>query len=117
VQAVNHLKSQGSTVIITTHRPRLIGAVDNLLVLRNGAQVGFGPADDMINAVRNLQVVSQGGDKGTQADADDAVVKEGTNDQPIATEADDFSVQNQDNSVQAEDTSKPANPGNPGGKE
>ncbi len=117
VQAVNHLKSQGSTVIITTHRPRLIGAVDNLLVLRNGAQVGFGPADDMINAVRNLQVVSQGGDKGTQADAEDAVVKEGTHDQPIATEADDLSVQNQDDSVQAEDTSKPTNPGNPGGKE
>lgn len=117
VQAVNHLKSQGSTVIITTHRPRLIGAVDNLLVLRNGAQVGFGPADDMINAVRNLQVVSQGGDKGTQADAEDAAVKEGTHDQPIATEADDLSVQNQDDSVQAEDTSKPTNPGNPGGKE
>ena len=83
VQAVNYLKSQGSTVIITTHRPRLIGAVDNLLVLRNGAQVGFGPADDMINAVRNLQVVSQTTPKDNQQDSEDAIVKEGTNDAPI----------------------------------
>jgi ATP-binding cassette subfamily C exporter for protease/lipase len=82
VQAVAYLKSQGSTVIITTHRPRLIGAVDNLLVLRNGAQVGFGPADDMINAVRNLQVVAQQGGEAKPA-SEDAVVKEGTNDAPI----------------------------------
>jgi ATP-binding cassette subfamily C exporter for protease/lipase len=83
VQAVAYLKSQGSTVIITTHRPRLIGAVDNLLVLRNGAQVGFGPADDMINAVRNLQVVAQQGGEAKPA-SEDAVVREGTNDAPIA---------------------------------
>ena len=126
VQAVNFLKSQGSTIIITTHRPRLIGAVDNLLVLRNGAQVGFGPADDMINAVRNLQVVSQGGDKGDQADAEDALVKEGTNDQPISAETGDLSVQNQDEPAQAAETvekhkpsntDNPGNPSNPGGKE
>ena len=83
VQAVAYLKSQGCTVIITTHRPRLIGAVDNLLVLRNGAQVGFGPADDMINAVRNLQVVSQQGAEAKPA-SEDAVAKEGTNDAPVA---------------------------------
>jgi len=82
VQAVSYLKSQGSTVIITTHRPRLIGAVDNLLVLRNGAQVGFGPADDMINAVRNLQVVAQ--NNGEPKDAtQDAQMKEATNDAPV----------------------------------
>jgi PrtD family type I secretion system ABC transporter len=57
VQAVSFLKSQGSSIVMTTHRPRLVGVVDSLLVLRNGQQVGFGPAEDMINAVRNLQVV------------------------------------------------------------
>lgn len=57
VQAVDFFKSHGATVIITTHRPRLVGAVDKLLVLRSGQQVGFGPAQDMLNAVRNLQVV------------------------------------------------------------
>ena len=88
VQAVTYLKSQGSTIIITTHRPRLIGAVDNLLVLRNGAQVGFGPADDMINAVRNLQVVAQnqGDGKDGQPESEDAQIKEGTNDAPISNE-------------------------------
>ena len=125
VQAVNYLKSQGSTIIITTHRPRLIGAVDNLLVLRNGAQVGFGPADDMINAVRNLQVVSQGADKSAQSDVEDAVVKEGTNDQPVSTDGADVvdsanagdAVAASSDAPTAEVPSEPQNhPGNPGSK-
>lgn len=70
VQAVSYLKSQGSSVVMTTHRPRLVSVVDKLLVLRNGQQVGFGPADEMINAVRNLQVVppSQGKDQAQEND-------------------------------------------------
>ncbi|MBU3626742.1 type I secretion system permease/ATPase [Polynucleobacter sp. JS-Safj-400b-B2] len=80
VHAINYLKSQGSAVVITTHRPRLVGAADNLLVLRNGSQVGFGPADEMINAVRNLQVVS----KPKEADdSSNVALKTGTNDQAI----------------------------------
>jgi ABC-type protease/lipase transport system fused ATPase/permease subunit len=80
VHAINYLKSQGSAVVITTHRPRLVGAADNLLVLRNGSQVGFGPADEMINAVRNLQVVA----KPKEAeDAANPALKEGTNDNVI----------------------------------
>ena len=58
VQAVAYLKTQGSSIIMTTHRPRLVSVVDKLLVLRNGQQVGFGPAAEMINSVRNLQVVT-----------------------------------------------------------
>ena len=57
-QAIDTLKKNGSSVIITTHRPRLIGVVDKLLVLRHGRQVGFGSAEEMINAVRNLQAVT-----------------------------------------------------------
>ena len=79
VHAINYLKSQGSSVIITTHRPRLVGAADNLLVLRNGAQVGFGPAEDMINAVRNLQVVP----KDKAQTQDEVPLKEGTNDSVV----------------------------------
>ncbi len=82
VQAVEYLKSQGSTVIITTHRPRLIGAVDNLLVLRGGMQVGFGPADDMINAVRSLQVVAKTQAEGS-GDSQTEAVKEGTTDTSV----------------------------------
>ena len=84
--AITYLKSQGSSVIITTHRPRLVGVADNLLVLRNGQQVGFGPADEMINAVRNLQVVPGSKTDDATAGAEDVVMREATNDAPIATE-------------------------------
>jgi len=76
--AITHLKSKGSSVIITTHRPRLVSVADNLLVLRQGAQVGFGPAEEMINAVRNLQVVSKPETPNAQS-AEDATPKEATN--------------------------------------
>jgi ABC-type protease/lipase transport system fused ATPase/permease subunit len=85
VQAVSYLKTQGSSIVITTHRPRLVGVVDSLLVLRNGQQVGFGPAEDMINAVRNLQVVpaaeASSGSSVDEAEVDDrAATKDGTHD-------------------------------------
>jgi PrtD family type I secretion system ABC transporter len=89
VQAVGFLKTQGSAIVMTTHRPRLVSVVDSLLVLRNGQQVGFGPAEDMINAVRNLQVVSPGEGGVDAGDASieplDAEAKEGTNDAPAST--------------------------------
>jgi ABC-type protease/lipase transport system fused ATPase/permease subunit len=84
VHAINHLKSQGCAVVITTHRPRLVGAADNLLVLRNGVQVGFGPAEDMINAVRNLQVV---GKPRAVDDPQSAELKEGTTGSTISATA------------------------------
>ena len=87
VQAVSYLKSQGSAIVMTTHRPRLVSVVDNLLVLRNGRQVGFGPAEDMINAVRNLQVVNPGEAspmEGVEDEGQTAVMaKEATNDAPV----------------------------------
>ncbi|SNT11786.1 ATP-binding protein HasD [Noviherbaspirillum humi] len=55
VQALQTMKDNGACIIITTHRPRLVSVVDSLLVLRGGRQVGFGPAQGMLNAVRNLQ--------------------------------------------------------------
>lgn len=79
--AITYLKSKGSSIIITTHRPRLVSVADNLLVLRNGAQVGFGPAEEMINAVRNLQVVNKDQSASNSA-AEDVVAKEATNDAP-----------------------------------
>jgi len=86
-QAITYLKSQGSAVIITTHRPRLVSVADNLLVLRNGSQVGFGPADEMINAVRNLQVVAGSKPSDDNADAQEVVAKEATNDAPVSASA------------------------------
>jgi ATP-binding cassette subfamily C exporter for protease/lipase/ATP-binding cassette subfamily C protein EexD len=90
VQAVGFLKTQGSAIVMTTHRPRLVSVVDSLLVLRNGQQVGFGPAEEMINAVRNLQVVTPADGKpdlgavGEDGAIDEASPKEATNDKPAA---------------------------------
>ena len=85
VQAVSYLKSQGSAIVMTTHRPRLVSVVDNLLVLRNGRQVGFGPAEDMINAVRNLQVVApeESAAPDTPEDEPQVARKEATHDHPV----------------------------------
>lgn len=60
LQTIQALKANGSTVVITTHRPRLVGVVDKMLVLKGGKQVAFGPAKDILEAVRKLQVVSSG---------------------------------------------------------
>jgi ATP-binding cassette subfamily C exporter for protease/lipase len=58
VKTVQALKTNGSTVVLTTHRPRLVGVVDKMLVLKAGRQVAFGDAREMLDAVRKLQVVS-----------------------------------------------------------
>jgi PrtD family type I secretion system ABC transporter len=55
VKTIEQLKIMGSTVIITTHRPRLVGAVDYMLVLQAGKQVAFGPAKGVLDAVRQAQ--------------------------------------------------------------
>jgi ATP-binding cassette, subfamily C, bacterial exporter for protease/lipase len=57
IGAVKALKDNGGTVIITTHRPRLVSIVDMMLVLKEGRQVAFGTAKDMFEAVRRLQAV------------------------------------------------------------
>jgi len=69
LKAITTMKGRGVSFVITTHRPRLMSVVDYLLVLRQGRQVGFGPAADMIAAVRNLRAVGgtdteQGGPQG-----------------------------------------------------
>ena len=108
-QAITYLKSQGSAVIITTHRPRLVSVADNLLVLRNGSQVGFGPADEMINAVRNLQVVGGNKPGDDNADAQDVVAKEATNDAPVAASPDNGSATSSPSQgIQATEQAQPA---------
>jgi ABC-type protease/lipase transport system fused ATPase/permease subunit len=57
IGSVQALKDNGGTVIITTHRPRLVSIVDMMLVLKEGRQVAFGTAKDMLEAVRRLQAV------------------------------------------------------------
>jgi ABC-type protease/lipase transport system fused ATPase/permease subunit len=67
IGAVQALKDNGGTVIITTHRPRLVSIVDMMLVLKAGRQVAFGTAKDMLEAVRRLQAVPSAGEAGSEA--------------------------------------------------
>jgi PrtD family type I secretion system ABC transporter len=60
INTVLALKQNGGSVVITTHRPRLINVVDMMLVLKSGRQVAFGTAADMLAAVRKLQAVTEG---------------------------------------------------------
>jgi ATP-binding cassette subfamily C protein len=46
-RAILNVKNAGSTVIIVTHRPRILAIVDRVLVLRRGMQVSFGPPGDL----------------------------------------------------------------------
>lgn len=55
IRALHHLKESGSTVVVTTHRPRLIGIVDRMLVLKDGRQVAFGVPKDLFDAVKRAQ--------------------------------------------------------------
>jgi PrtD family type I secretion system ABC transporter len=67
IAAVKALKDNGGTVIITTHRPRLVSILDMMLVLKNGRQVAFGTAKEMLEAVRRLQAVPTAADGAAQA--------------------------------------------------
>jgi len=51
VRAVNTLKTAGSTVVLVTHRPSILGVVDKLLFLKEGAQQLFGPRDQVLKAL------------------------------------------------------------------
>lgn len=50
--ALNALRARGCTVVVMSHRRSVIGQADHLLVLRDGQQVGFGPRDDVLDALR-----------------------------------------------------------------
>lgn len=51
VRAVGALKAAGSTVVLVTHRPSILGVVDKLLFLKEGVQQLFGPRDQVLKAL------------------------------------------------------------------
>ena len=67
-QAIMDLKARGAIVVLIGHRPATLSACDQLLVLANGTQQGFGPRDEILRkvfarrtapaAAGNLKVVS-----------------------------------------------------------
>lgn len=51
VAAIGALRSNGSSVVLVTHRPNVLAVVDKLLVLQDGTQKMFGPRDQVLNAL------------------------------------------------------------------
>jgi ATP-binding cassette subfamily C exporter for protease/lipase len=52
VQAVLDLKRRGKTVVLISHRTSIIGAVDRLMVLRDGLIQAFGPRDQVVQSLQ-----------------------------------------------------------------
>lgn len=52
VRAMQAMKAAGVTVVIITHRPRVVSGVDKMLVLRNGAVDMFGAAKTVMERMR-----------------------------------------------------------------
>ena len=51
VKALQRLREEGATVIIISHRPSLLMAVDKMLVLREGQVEAFGPRNEIMQRV------------------------------------------------------------------
>ncbi len=49
--AIRFLRKAGSTVIVMAHRPSAISEVDQLLMLKDGRQVAFGPKDEVLKSM------------------------------------------------------------------
>jgi len=52
MEMIRDLKAQGTTVLFTTHRPNLLVVADNVLVLSQGRQAGYGPVALMMAAAK-----------------------------------------------------------------
>ncbi len=49
-RAIHSAKKRGAIIVMMTHRPSALQAVNKVLVLENGAQKAFGPKDDVLRA-------------------------------------------------------------------
>jgi len=57
VQAMQELKQAGRTVVMITHRTNVLATVDNLLVLRDGQVLLYGPRDEVLSRLKASNVV------------------------------------------------------------
>ncbi|MFZ6757256.1 type I secretion system permease/ATPase [Undibacterium sp. Ji50W] len=54
VTAVNDLRQRGKTIVLITHRTTILGATTKLLLLRDGAAQAFGPRDQVLAALNQV---------------------------------------------------------------
>jgi ATP-binding cassette subfamily C exporter for protease/lipase len=53
--AIAALKQLGTTFVVMTHRTSVLGVVDKMLIMRDGAQQAFGPLDEVLAALQKTQ--------------------------------------------------------------
>ena len=58
LEALAHLRRQGSTVVVIAHRPGVLRGVDKILVLRQGMMDKFGPRDEVLKNLGGTEVRS-----------------------------------------------------------
>jgi len=51
-KALKELKEKGATVIVITHRPGVLGALDNILIMKGGKMATVGPREDVLKALQ-----------------------------------------------------------------
>jgi len=59
IQSVMELKTHGKTVVVITHRTNIIGVVDKILFLREGALQMYGPRQEVLAAMMRAQQQAQ----------------------------------------------------------
>lgn len=57
IKAINTLRSQGQTTVIISHRPTLLGVVDKVLLLNDGAMQEFGTRDQVFSHLRQANIL------------------------------------------------------------
>jgi len=64
VEAITNIASQGTTVIVITHRTNTLAKVDKILVMQNGSPLHYGLRDEVIeklSAVTQQRTKAQAG--------------------------------------------------------
>lgn len=56
IRLLRKLKSKKTTVVFTTHRPRLLAAADFLMVLRDGQQAMYGPVAEILEKIKESKL-------------------------------------------------------------
>lgn len=59
ISVLRELKSRARTVVLITHKLKLLAAVDKLLVLREGGLVAYGPRDQVIDFLKTQHQARQ----------------------------------------------------------
>lgn len=60
LRAMALLKQSGATVVVVTHKVSLLASVDKLMILQDGAMVGFGPRAEILQQLMSKQQPPQG---------------------------------------------------------